>query len=303
MPFPEMPSSRTTHDLTVRVEQLVCPLCHAPVELADGRLRCRAVTCGAAYSISPEGIPIMLPHRAAPEDGMTGYYPKVKGGTMEDNPDPGFNAYDARIRVRYLNRYLDEDPPVDGPVLDLCCSKAPFYPYLEKRGLGGNVYGVDLLMHQLVEACSRGVRGVQANALQVPFSDSFFSRVIFTDALVHLLKTRDQEGVFVEIARVLKKGGFLYLTATNLTWAALMALLTGRDVLKNDMCTYFSRKEIEGLAGGRMTIVRHEAFGFYPFLPAFMRKRPGQMYLADRLLNHWPTQRFGMVNFFKLQRV
>ncbi len=282
-------------------DELICPECHSDVVLAEGRMKCQNIACGRAFPIKGD-IPVMLISGNTPENEDSGYYPKVKGGTMEDNPDPGFSSYDARIRTHYLKKYLDGEPK-DGRILDLCCSKAPFYPYLETWGYGGKVYGVDLLMDQLQKAYSRGVLTVQANALRLPFPDGYFSKVIFTDALVHLLKREDQQGVFNEIARVLKRSGCLIMTATNLTWVALFALLRDVNFLKNDVCTYYSRREIENLASGTMKIERYDSFAFYGFLPWFCRRSAGILVIADRLLNVWPTRKFGMVNFFKLRRL
>lgn len=281
---------------------LVCPGCHKKVTPTDDKgLHCTNDACGLVFPVR-NGIPVMLLGGDNPTVETSGYYPKVRGGTMEDNPDSAFTAYDTRIRTHYLRTYL-ADEPRDGPILDLCCSKAPFYTYLKQWGYGGDVMGVDLLMHQLETAQARGLDVVLANALHLPFPDGRFRIVIFTDALVHLLKREDQQGAFAEITRVLAPGGCLIMTATNLTWVALMALLHDVNVLKSDVCTYYSRREIEELADGHLRIERHDAFAFYNFLPGVLRQSAGFMVMVDRMLNIWPTRRFGMVNFFKLRRV
>ena len=200
-------------------KHLVCPLCHAGVEVNGDVIKCTNQSCGKEYGLK-NGIPIMLTGGALPEDEASGFYPKILGGTMEDNPSEVFSSYDSWIRTHYLKKYLGGESS-DGLILDVCCSKAPFYPYLQQWGFDGRVFGADLLLHQLEIASERGVNAVQANALHLPFEDGHFALTIFTDALVHLMKRHDQEGVLNEIARVLKPGGALFLTATNLGYVAM----------------------------------------------------------------------------------
>lgn len=244
----------------------------------------------------------MLTGGETPEDEDSGFYPKILGGTMEDNPLPLFANYDSGIRTHYLKKYLDQES-AEGPILDICCSKAPFYPYLKQWGFEGKVFGADLLFHQLKSASERGVNAVQANALRLPFEDGHFAYAIFTDALVHLMKREDQEGVLNEIARVLKPGGALLMTATNLTYVAMNSLISGHDGLKSDYCTYYSHDEIEDLTKNKFRIESYDAFGFYYLIPSFLRRTTGILYVFDRVLNNRLTRKLGMVNFFKLRRL
>jgi ubiquinone/menaquinone biosynthesis C-methylase UbiE len=244
----------------------------------------------------------MLTGGEEPEDEDSGFYSRILGGTMEDNPNPVFANYDSSIRTHYLKKYLDQES-AEGPILDICCSKAPFYPYLEKWGFEGKVFGADLLFHQLETASKRGVNAVQANALHLPFDDGYFAYAIFTDALVHLMKREDQEGVLNEIARVLRPGGTLLMTATNLSFVAMNSLISGRNALKSDYCTYYSRDEIEDLTKEKYRIESCNAFGFYYLIPSFLRRTTGILYAFDRLSNNPLTRKLGIVNFFKLRRV
>lgn len=282
-------------------DSLVCPLCHSRVEATDDSIVCTGTTCGRAYPVK-NGIPVMLTGGESPEDEDSGFYPKILGGTMEDNPNPVFANYDAGIRSHYLKKYLEKET-TDGPILDICCSKAPFYPYLKEWGFEGKVFGADLLFHQLETASERGVNAVQANALHLPFEDGYFTHAIFTDALVHLLRREDQEGVLNEIARVLKPGGALFMTATNLSFVAVNSLITGHNALKSDYCTYYSRQEIVDLTIDKYRIESHDAFGFYYLIPSILRRTTGILYVFDRLANNRLTRKLGIVNFFKLRRV
>jgi uncharacterized protein YbaR (Trm112 family) len=135
---PEQSEERGKHDtLPGLVRALVCPQCRADVAPAGEGLRCTSEACGLTFPVR-NGIPVMLVGGATPEEEGAGYYPKVKGGTMEDNPDPAFSTYDARIRTHYLRRYLEGEAR-EGRILDLCCSKAPLYPYLADWGFAAPI--------------------------------------------------------------------------------------------------------------------------------------------------------------------
>jgi hypothetical protein len=117
------------------------------------------------------------------------------------------------------------------------------------------------------------------------------------------MKREDQEGVLSEIARVLKPGGTLFMTATNLGYVAINSLITGRDALKSDYCTYFSRQEIDDLVKGKFKVEAYDAFGFYYLIPSFLRRTKGILFAFDKVMNNRLTRKFGIVNFFKLRRL
>lgn len=282
------------------IDHLVCPNCRSEVKAGEETIACQSAKCGMEYPVR-EGIPIMLIGGGEKFEEESGYYPKITGGTMEDNPDSEFVRYDTRIRTHYLKRYLAGETRA-GLVLDLCCSKAPFSPYLKSLGYSGRIFGADLLFEQLRVAKARDVKAVQANALFLPFPDAHFATVIFTEALVHLMKREDQERVFSEIRRVLKKDGCLIMTVTSIKHAAMMAILKDIDYLKSDHCTYFSTKEIKELAGRGLEMENFDAFGFYPYVRG-STKNSNLCYLLDRLLNNPLTRSFGMVYYYKYRRL
>jgi len=283
-------------------DHLACPVCGSKLKAQSDKFRCTKDKCAKDYPVQ-NGIPVMLTGGASPDEEESGFYEKILGGTMEDNPERIFRDYDIAIRTKLLKHYIDEGVSKDDLLLDVCCSKAPFYQFLVKWGFGNRVFGVDLLMHQLCIARDRGVNVVQANALHLPFPDGHFSCVIFTDAIVHLMKREDQQGVINEIARVIKPGGYLLMTATNLSFVALLTVLRDINTLKSDYCTFFSRKEIDELISEKFQIERVDGFGFYHFIPGFLRSILGFMIFFDLLMNNPLTRRFGAVSFFKMSRL
>jgi len=230
----------------------------------------------------------------------SGFYPKIKGGTMEDNLDNKFRKYDMHIRTHYLKKYISRESKKDF-ILDVACSKAPFYHFLKEWGYAEKVFGIDLLFNQLEIAYDRGVKTVQANALAIPFPDKYFSKVIFTDTMVHLMNKKDQERVLSEIARILKKDGHLLITVTSFRFAALKGVLHDVNLLKNDYCTYYSLKEILELTSHNFRLVRLDSFGFYPYLLG-ITKISSLAFLFDKVMNKTPMKKFGMVYFFKFKK-
>ena len=80
-------------------------------------------------------------------------------------------------------------------------------------------------------------------------------------------------------------------------------MLSGRDALKSDYCTYFSREEIDGLVKGKFEIEAYDTFGFYYLIPSPLRRTKGILFAFDKLMNNCLTRKVGIVNFFKLRRL
>lgn len=220
---------------------------------------------------------------------------------MEDNPHPGFVAYDSAMRVGFLIKSLAGEAS-DGPVLDVCCSKAPFYPYLADRGFDGRVYGVDMLIHQLKIARDRGVKAAQGNVLALPYADKYFSAAIFTDALVHLMKAEDRGNAIAEIARVIRPGGVLAMTTTNRSCRMPYRWRTGYDPATSDYCYYIPKSEVRDLIAPYFTVEAAWPFGFYYLLPSAAQYRRGIAVAFDRIMANPLTSWMGMVTFYKLRR-
>jgi len=99
-------------------------------------------------------------------------------------------------------------------ILDLGCSVGHNAIYLAEAGF--KVYGIDIVPEILQEAMKRASN---KNAVFVggcgeflPFKDSLFDFILLNATLEHV---RDWKKVIVEIYRVLKPGGLVYLSTTN----------------------------------------------------------------------------------------
>lgn len=100
-----------------------------------------------------------------------------------------------KLQLEVLKKYSGY---LKGRVLDIGCGTKPYKKYL----VASTEYiGMDE---------SKDVSpGVLAKSDKIPFSDGYFDSVLCTELLEHLPEPQD---TLKEIKRVLKKGGYLYLT-------------------------------------------------------------------------------------------
>lgn len=97
-------------------------------------------------------------------------------------------------------------------VLDLGC----YYGFLGKLFIdeGNEVWGVDVAKEALKKAEERGLKTKYGNVeKEIPFEECSFDVVVAAEIIEHL---KDTDRFLGEIHRVLKPGGFLVLTTSNL---------------------------------------------------------------------------------------
>jgi 2-polyprenyl-3-methyl-5-hydroxy-6-metoxy-1,4-benzoquinol methylase len=96
-------------------------------------------------------------------------------------------------------------------VLDIGCGFGFFLEGLDD--LGYFTYGIDLSGRPLQEARKRSKAClVQASSTAIPFKESFFDAVTIFDVIEHV---QDYEAALLEIHRVLKPGGQVFLITLN----------------------------------------------------------------------------------------
>lgn len=127
---------------------------------------------------------------------------------LSNEADMGFKR-----RVRYMFRALDIQPT--DWVLDAGCGRGFFMKYVTELA-PCKLVGVDLEFPHLEIALSatRGTSKGVSSALigELPFAGEFFDKVIFSEVLEHL---PDDWGGLMEVKRVLKPGGLVFLTVPN----------------------------------------------------------------------------------------
>src|SRR6266851_5116131 len=113
-------------------------------------------------------------------------------------------------RAARLRAFLARRPA--GPVLDVGCYDGQF---ISRVVSGGLIVGLDVSATALRAASCRGVRGVRAQveAPALPFLGESFATVVAAEVIEHVF---DTEGVIAELARVLRRGGWLAITTPNL---------------------------------------------------------------------------------------
>ena len=104
--------------------------------------------------------------------------------------------------TRFLSGALERLVSANTQVADIGCGEQPLRAQIE--GLGGIYTGIDIVQnaHNTVD--------VLANITDVPLGDSTFDVIVCTQVLEHV---SDSYGAFKELARLLKPGGQLIITA------------------------------------------------------------------------------------------
>lgn len=98
-------------------------------------------------------------------------------------------------------------------VLDVGCGDGGHYAP-ELLAAGVDLHGVDISQTAVAEARARGVQALACDLRsQLPYEDSIFDAALCLDVLQHLV---DPEFTMREIARVLRPGGKLLVTAPNI---------------------------------------------------------------------------------------
>ncbi len=93
-----------------------------------------------------------------------------------------------------------------GRCIDIGCSGGVMAEYLSNYG---EVVGTDISLEGLRVCRGTGVEAVNANSEQLPFKNDTFSAATLLDVAEHV---ENDEKLFKEISRVLKKEGILFVT-------------------------------------------------------------------------------------------
>ncbi|MEW6593157.1 MAG: methyltransferase domain-containing protein, partial [Candidatus Hadarchaeota archaeon] len=110
-------------------------------------------------------------------------------------------------------------------VLDIGCGRGAFLEFLPFK----EKYGVDISRSAVNEAKKRGIdaRVVDIETEKLPYESNFFDIIFCMEILEHLL---DASILFSEVRRVLKPGGYFYITVPNQLFILVnrMSILTGK---------------------------------------------------------------------------
>ncbi len=135
---------------------------------------------------------------------------------LEIHEDVAADHYDRGIKRNLFQRYwhwrrfsevLKVVKSVKGPILDLGCHSGNFTQAILTKIGSKQVYGVDISPVAIKLISKRIPDGhfLVADAAKLPYQNNFFEAVFCLEMLEHV---DDPIGVFQEIKRVLKKGGY-----------------------------------------------------------------------------------------------
>lgn len=133
--------------------------------------------------------------------------------TIADDFDKRINLYDLKSRIDWFEEALNTYSLENKNVLEIGAGLG-YFSYVI-ASLGGNVTALDISL-KLAKNLKRSFpHSVCASALWIPFSDNTFDMIVSSECIEH---TRRPKKAVIEMIRVLKPKGTLFLTTPNLVW-------------------------------------------------------------------------------------
>jgi SAM-dependent methyltransferase len=177
------------------------------------------------YRVNELGVPLFAESVLSSDaERQREHYDRIAAAYVENLDYPHTEVYTA-----YLDRALHDaigDRDL-GVTAELCCGRGEALRLLADRIPEG--FGVDISEEMLNAAIHEGVREswtlVQGDATKVPLADESVDSVVMLGGIHHV---NDREGLFREIARILKPGGRFYWrepVSDFLLWRGLRALI------------------------------------------------------------------------------
>lgn len=195
---------------------LACPDCRATVNAEEWR----CAGCGRAFT-TVDGIPELLPSSL---QGDTEQRQHALYAAVAHEYDDVFPRHVAEHYTDKRTRLIKDLLPSGGLVLDVGCGTGQLAAAIAAEGY--DVFGVDLSASMVAKARQRGLAGTYAGVTTaLPFADNSFDLAL-TVATLHHLETAERVAATVsEMARVVKRGGFVVLwdhNPANPYWPILM---------------------------------------------------------------------------------
>jgi SAM-dependent methyltransferase len=195
---------------------LACPDCRGQV--AGEPLRC--ANCNRSFD-TENGIPVLLPINML---GDTEQRQHALYAAVAHEYDDVFPRHVAEHYIDKRTGLIKDLLPLGGLVLDVGCGTGQLGSAIASEGY--DVFGVDLSASMVARARERGLAGTFAGVTTaLPFADNSFDLAL-TVATLHHLETPERVATTVqEMARVIKRGGFVVLwdhNPANPYWPILM---------------------------------------------------------------------------------
>ena len=159
-----------------------------------------------------------MPYANASATPVDHHWDEIGERWTEQRRDPVWRAHSDEVYVRLLERWL---PSGRRRVLktDLFDEAVADGVYPAVQRLTGTIVGFDVASRVTATACNRypRLRGIVADARQLPFDDGAFDTVISLSSLDHFPVRDDIRRSLLELHRVMTPDGRLIVTLDNLT--------------------------------------------------------------------------------------
>jgi SAM-dependent methyltransferase len=244
---------------------LRCPATGAPVRLKDGMLA--ADGDGGSYRLTASGIPLFAEELCSAEARVQQeHYDRIADAYVTNLGYPHTQEYAAYLDAALLGAI---PTPRLGAAAEICCGRGEAFPLLGERidrGVGVDI-SVTMLEAARREHPAANLAFVQGDAIRLPLADEAFDAVFMLGGIHHV---NDRAGLFREIARILKPGGYFYFrepVSDLWLWRALRAMiyrlsptldhLTERPLRYEETAPYLSAAGLE--------LRRWRTYGFFGF--------------------------------------
>lgn len=204
-------------------DRLRCPETGRPLVREGSVLRTE--DAAQSYRLNELGVPLFAEaFLSSDAERQRDHYDRIAAAYVEHLDYPHTEVY-----TDYLDRALYDAIGSRnlGVTAELCCGRGEALRLLADRIPEG--IGVDISEEMLNAAIHEGVRDawtlVQGDATKVPLADQSVDSVVMLGGIHHV---NDRDGLFREVARILKPGGRFYWrepVSDFLLWRALRGLI------------------------------------------------------------------------------
>ena len=196
---------------------LACPDCRAPLAEGDP-IRCTG--CGREFHLE-QNIPVLLPRALS---GDTEQRQHALYAAVAHEYDDVFPRHVAEHYIDKRTGLVKQLLPLGGLVLDVGCGTGQLGAAIASEGY--DVFGVDLSSSMVARARERGLAGTYAGVTTaLPFTADAFDLALTVATLHHLETPQRVAATVAEMARVVRRGGYVVLwdhNPANPYWPILM---------------------------------------------------------------------------------
>jgi len=127
------------------------------------------------------------------------------------NEDKRLNTKHGKVEfltaIKYIEKYLKKDDKI----IDIGAGTGKYSKYF--YDLGYDVLSVELVKHNLRQIEEKGIKAMQANAINLSkIDDETYDITILFGPMYHLISMDEKEKALKEAKRITKKGGYIFIS-------------------------------------------------------------------------------------------